>query len=221
MKGRLEDTELPIDRFDVIVSEWMGYFLIFEGMLDSIIYARDKHLKLGGTLLPNRCNISIVGHGDEARHQHYISYWKDVYGFDMSCMQKEVLREAMIDIAKPEFVLTEPVVIVDYDLMKVDVNYSNFSFNFNLVVLKDGRMTSIVGYFDTFFDLPNKVWFSTSPEAKTTHWKQVTFFFKDPVDVKKNDQIKGTITCKRSIRDKRSLTVRIKIFDKDYTYNLD
>ena len=40
-KGRLEDLSGISDRrFDVIVSEWMGYFLLFEGMLDSVIEAR-------------------------------------------------------------------------------------------------------------------------------------------------------------------------------------
>jgi Ribosomal protein L11 methyltransferase (PrmA) len=41
---RLEDTLLP-EKVDVIVSEWMGCFLLFEGMLDSVLYARDHYLK--------------------------------------------------------------------------------------------------------------------------------------------------------------------------------
>lgn len=57
VKGRLEDVEFPTDKVDVIVSEWMGYFLLFEGMLDSVIYARNNYLKPGGLLLPNRCTI--------------------------------------------------------------------------------------------------------------------------------------------------------------------
>jgi hypothetical protein len=27
VKGKLEDVELPIKEFDIIISEWMGYFL--------------------------------------------------------------------------------------------------------------------------------------------------------------------------------------------------
>lgn len=27
VKGKLEDVELPMKQFDIIVSEWMGYFL--------------------------------------------------------------------------------------------------------------------------------------------------------------------------------------------------
>jgi len=32
----------------------MGYFLLFESMLDSIVKVRDKYLKKGGTIWPNR-----------------------------------------------------------------------------------------------------------------------------------------------------------------------
>lgn len=66
-KGRLENIEIDIDKVDAIVSEWMGYFLLFEGMLDSVIYARDRYLKPGGHLLPNRCTISLVGSGDTSK----------------------------------------------------------------------------------------------------------------------------------------------------------
>ena len=60
LKGRLEDiSELNGLKFDVIVSEWMGYFLLFEGMLDSVITARKKHLKEGGRVLPNRCALFV------------------------------------------------------------------------------------------------------------------------------------------------------------------
>lgn len=74
IKGRIEDTELPVNKVDIIISEWMGYFLLFEGMLDSLIYARDNHLKEGGYLLPNRCNISLVGVSDQGKIQFFIVF---------------------------------------------------------------------------------------------------------------------------------------------------
>ena len=32
---------------DVLVSEWMGYALLFESMLDSVLVARDRFLRPG------------------------------------------------------------------------------------------------------------------------------------------------------------------------------
>lgn len=48
MKGKVEEVQLPVHKVDIIISEWMGYFLIFESMLDSVIVARDKYLNSDG-----------------------------------------------------------------------------------------------------------------------------------------------------------------------------
>ncbi|KAF8388847.1 hypothetical protein HHK36_025527 [Tetracentron sinense] len=44
LKGKVEEIELPIAQVDIIISEWMGYFLLFENMLNTVLYARDKWL---------------------------------------------------------------------------------------------------------------------------------------------------------------------------------
>ncbi|KAB5552569.1 hypothetical protein DKX38_009880 [Salix brachista] len=44
LKGKIEDIELPVAKVDIIISEWMGYFLLFENMLNSVLYTRDKWL---------------------------------------------------------------------------------------------------------------------------------------------------------------------------------
>jgi len=52
--GKIEEVELPegTGQVDIIVSEWMGYSLFYEGMLDSVLFARDKWLKPGGPPVP-------------------------------------------------------------------------------------------------------------------------------------------------------------------------
>ena len=42
--GMMENVIIP-EKVDVIISEWMGYMLLYESMLDSVIYARDNYLK--------------------------------------------------------------------------------------------------------------------------------------------------------------------------------
>ncbi|OTF81087.1 arginine N-methyltransferase 3-like protein, partial [Euroglyphus maynei] len=58
VRGKLERIDfeklsLPT-KYDIIISEWMGYFLLFEGMLDTVLYARDHLLQPQGALLPSR-----------------------------------------------------------------------------------------------------------------------------------------------------------------------
>jgi predicted RNA methylase len=51
-KGLAEDFSLGTLRADLIVSEWMGYFLINEHMLPSVLTIRDKWLKKDGMIIP-------------------------------------------------------------------------------------------------------------------------------------------------------------------------
>uniref|UniRef100_A0A8C2D654 type I protein arginine methyltransferase n=1 Tax=Cyprinus carpio TaxID=7962 RepID=A0A8C2D654_CYPCA len=44
IKGKVEEVELPVEKVDIIISEWMGYCLFYESMLNTVIYARDKWL---------------------------------------------------------------------------------------------------------------------------------------------------------------------------------
>ena len=46
VRGKVEEVTLPdgIENVDIIVSEWMGYCLFYESMLNTVIYARDKWL---------------------------------------------------------------------------------------------------------------------------------------------------------------------------------
>jgi type I protein arginine methyltransferase len=54
IKGKMEEVKLPVPKVDIIISEWMGYFLLYESMLDSVLWARDKYLVKGGLMLPSR-----------------------------------------------------------------------------------------------------------------------------------------------------------------------
>lgn len=221
VKGRLEDVAFPTDKVDVIISEWMGYLLLFEGMLDSVIYARNNYLREGGLLLPNRCTISLVGYGSEEQYHNFVEFFDNVYGFNMKCMLKDILREGHVEKCDGEFVLTKPNTLCDLDLMTCDMSYSNFSFDFNLEVTKGGKMTSFVGYFDTFFALPEEVSFSTSPNSEPTHWKQTVFYLDQPVNVQVGDQISGKFICRRDRKDLRSLNIEIRAFGKVFKYDMN
>jgi protein arginine N-methyltransferase 1 len=65
IKGKMEEIELPVKEVDIIISEWMGYFLLYESMLDSVLWARDKYLVKGGKMLPDRAQIFVAAIEDE------------------------------------------------------------------------------------------------------------------------------------------------------------
>ena len=65
IKGKMEDITLPVKRVDIIISEWMGYFLLYESMFDTVMWARDKYLRPGGKMFPDRAQLYIAAIEDE------------------------------------------------------------------------------------------------------------------------------------------------------------
>lgn len=60
LQGKMEDVQLPFPKVDIILSEWMGYFLLYESMLDTVLYARDKYLVPGGLIFPDKATIFMA-----------------------------------------------------------------------------------------------------------------------------------------------------------------
>jgi protein arginine N-methyltransferase 1 len=56
---------IRITQVDIIISEWMGYFLLYESMLDTVLYARDKWLVPGGMILPDKATLYLCAIEDE------------------------------------------------------------------------------------------------------------------------------------------------------------
>ncbi|KAM7200558.1 S-adenosyl-L-methionine-dependent methyltransferase [Naviculisporaceae sp. PSN 640] len=95
IKGKMEEVILPVKQVDIIVSEWMGYALLYEAMLPSVIYARDKYLDpINGLLVPSHASIWVAPVSDQEFITDHIDYWRDVYGFDMKAMQDGIYTDA-------------------------------------------------------------------------------------------------------------------------------
>ncbi len=60
MNCTAEEAPLEGIEADIIVSEWMGYFLLCERMLPSVLAVRDKSLSRGGIIIPCRARIAIA-----------------------------------------------------------------------------------------------------------------------------------------------------------------
>lgn len=221
-KGRLEDVDIPVDKVDVIISEWMGYFLLFESMLDTVLYARSKYLREGGMVYPDLCTLSLVAVSDEAGCSSRIAFWDDVYGFKMSCMKSCVLEESTVDYVNPERVMSKPCIIKCLDVSTVQVRELDFTSDFEMEVMSDGMCTSLVGFFDVIFEknCHKAVMFSTGPSAPKTHWKQTIFPFRNPFALKKGDTLSGKISCRKDKREMRALVVMITIQNETLTYHV-
>jgi len=60
LQGKMEEVEMPFPEVDIIISEWMGYFLLYESMLDTVLFARDKYLSPTGLIFPDKATIHMA-----------------------------------------------------------------------------------------------------------------------------------------------------------------
>ncbi|KZT28706.1 S-adenosyl-L-methionine-dependent methyltransferase [Neolentinus lepideus HHB14362 ss-1] len=155
IQGKVEDIKLP-DEFndvDVIISEWMGYALLYESMLDSVLRARDRFLRPGGVMAPSQCQMMLSLCEAKDLHKERIGFWSDIYGFDLSAMAQDVYHDAVVDVVGPETLVSEPCLIKDLQLGTITSRQLSFSSPFTLISTADRRtkVRALLLYFDTFF----------------------------------------------------------------------
>ena len=70
-------------------------------------------------------------------------------------------------------------------------------------------MHALVSWFDTSFSqLTNPVVLTTSPMKKGTHWKQSVFYLEYPLDVRKGDDLCGSIASRKDRTNFRELNIK-------------
>ena len=239
IQGKIEDfnTQQLIgkDKVDIIISEWMGYGLLFEGMLDSVLRARDLYLREDGVMIPSHCTLVVAPIAD----REWIAdstgekFWKDVYGFDFSTMiPGGNLNDRDIGVfdVPPSALAGSPALFYQLNLRSIMVKDLDFTASFTTTLASN--VTSIDGFaiwFDTFFLPPGKpqdstqidvskwdengepgLGFSTGPCSTATHWHQAVLLL-DEADRKKvvkgGGQLAGSVTYRKVRRDVRGIDV--------------
>jgi cyclopropane fatty-acyl-phospholipid synthase-like methyltransferase len=212
IKGKVEEVTLPVESVDIIISEWMGYCLFYESMLDTVIYARDKWLVPGGILMPDKASLFVCAIEDEHYRDEKIDWWDDVYGFDMSSIKKLALLEPLVDTVDSKQVVSDRAHLITVDLNTVTVPELAFVAPFTIQIRRDDFVHALVTYFDIEFSRCHKpIKFSTGPGAKYTHWKQTVFYFDGSITAKSGETITGSLECRPNAKNRRDLDFVIGI----------
>eukprot|EP00124_Ichthyophonus_hoferi_P001526 Ihof_evm11s81 gene=Ihof_evmTU11s81 len=179
IRGKVEEVTLPVDKVDIIISEWMGYFLLFEAMFNTVLWARDRWLAPGGLVHPDLATMYIAGFEDCGR----LSYWDDVYGFKMASMKNLFIKDSSVEIVPPEGVITTTAPIADFNMCTLKVGDTEFSKPFHLLVTRAGQVHALMSHFDCIFDggCTTPIVLPTGPAHTPTHWKQTVFYFPQPL----------------------------------------
>lgn len=183
--GKIEELDLPFKdgEVDIIISEWMGYFLLYESMLDCVLWARDKFLnKKTGKMLPDRALMYVAAIEDSVYMGEKTDFWQNVYGVNMSIMTKGIFKDPVVDTVPPDNLMSDSCCILDLDLVKMKKSDVEFANHYSLTMQYSDKVHAIVSWFDTVFgNLQNPAVLTTSPLRKYTHWKQSVLYIDRPL----------------------------------------
>ncbi|CAM0141986.1 Nuclear SAM-dependent mono-and asymmetric methyltransferase [Umbelopsis sp. WA50703] len=215
IQGKMEEVQLPVPHVDIIISEWMGYFLLYESMLDTVLVARDKYLAPGGMIFPDKATMYIAAIEDGDYKDEKIGYWDNVYGFDYSSIKKLAIKEPLVDTVDVKTVVTSPFPFKEIDILTVQKEDLAFTSDFKLTAARDDYVHAFIAWFDIAFTACHKpVRFSTGPHAKYTHWKQTVFYTPETITIKAGEEISGTLRCAPNKSNPRDLDI-----DIDYRFH--
>lgn len=214
IRGKVEEISLPdgIEKVDIIISEWMGYCLFYESMLDSVLYARDKWLAADGLMFPDRATLFVTAIEDRQYKDDKIHWWEDVYGFNMSSLGKVAVTEPLVDVVDRNQVVASACLLKEINIQTCTKADIPFESDFMIQLKRNDYVQALVTFFNIEFTHCHKrVGFSTAPEAPYTHWKQTVFYLNDYLTCKKGEEVRGTFKMVPNDRNKRDMDFSVKI----------
>jgi len=212
IQGKMEDITLPCEKVDIIISEWMGYFLLYETMLPTVLTARDKWLKPGGLIFPDKADLYVACIEDADYKEEKIEYWNNVYGFNFSCIQNMAYREPLVDSVNSDSVVTTSSKILSLDLNTCKKEDLTFNSKFSCIGQRNDFVHAIIAWFDITFSACHKpVYFTTSPSATYTHWKQTVFYLRECLSISKGDTLSGSIKVAPNSKNERDLDIELSV----------
>jgi len=232
--GKAEEVDLSEGvKVDIIISEWMGFYLLHESMLDSVILAREKHLAEDGLMLPSHAKILAAPVQLDIWVGEQFNSWGEVYGFNMTPMAQRAM-EIRMEKGQPEIMslkednlLSEPVVVAEFDMKWVQreevISVEDRKF---LSITKSGNFHGLAVWFDTLFDPMiydgeyeepfAKVDLNTGPCDPETHWKQTVLVVPGNMaegEVEEDEIIGWSLTMAQSGSNARQYSLGLEVLD--------
>ncbi len=219
--GRVEDVMLPDGlQADVIVSEWMGFYLFHESMLNSVIVARDRWLAVDGVMVPSTVTLylSPVSMKDYVREN--FECWKSLYGFDFSpllpAIQNKALTQPVITVIDQKQCLAEPELVTCLDIQFVTpADVKRILGNFKFKMTKNSLLHGFASWFDCEFEGDNSITLRTGPGHAKTHWQQTVMFLPHALLVNKEDVIACKMELTQDTENSRRYNICIELDEEE------
>jgi len=216
IKGKVEEVELPgvaEGGIDIIISEWMGYALVYESMLETVLFARDKWLRKDGQgiMMPDKTSMYVCAIEDGQYKDDKINWWDNVYGFNMKRIKKIASSEPLVDSVDAKQVNTTHYKMLDFDLYTcTKEEVGKFEAEYKIRANRNDYIHALVLYWTCEFTKCHTfTGFTTSPCSQYTHWKQAVFYLGKHLTVKRGEELAGIFKCNQNPKNKRDLDFEI------------
>jgi protein arginine N-methyltransferase 6 len=216
----VENVELP-EKVDIIVSEWMGFHLLHESMLNSVVRARDRWLRPGGTVFPGRCDIvacPVTMERLRGKRREELAFWSDVGGgLDFSPLGDELAAQdhgaPLVECIEPAQLLAAPRALISFDCASVsEAELNTVTGEAPFCAARAGDAAGVAVWFECHFDGGtdgSQVVLSTAPDQAPTHWKQSIVLLGGFVPVQPGDDMSLRLTLQQDERNPRHYRVSV------------
>lgn len=214
---KAEEAELP-EKVDIIVSEWMGYMLLYETMLPSVLHVRDRWLKPGGKMFPEKAVLHMalgeaqwITKYEEGTYDFWVSLNHE-HNLDMTLLADQSVARykdvVHVHMVAQEDVLSHKSTVCDLDLYTVTAKeLTNITHRFSLSSMGSRKLNSFVLWFDVWF--PGGMRLTTSPDDEDTHW-QNTVLPLATQQLKQDTKVEGDMVITQDMENHRFLKIDVK-----------
>ena len=188
---------VPSEKVDVIVSEWFGGFAIDENMLPPVLLARDRWLKPGGAMIPNRVDVWMAPcflSSFEEKRRFWLS---KPYGVDMALVAERMYYELFYEQHDlfPKHLMSEAEVLWTIHALSETVDRSRKPFKAKPIFTarRSGEINGLAAWFSA--DLGGGVLISTDPASPANHWGRVFLPLNQSLAVQQGEAISVNMAC--------------------------
>ena len=192
---RAEELQLD-EKVDILVSVFTGNFLLTEDLLPSLFHARDKFLKLGGQMIPDRARMEVVPVSAPDYYREHVDTWSAYpehaarHGepaLDYKAVRSFAVNTLYYD-TRERFKVTQlanPAPLMELDF--TTATCADCDSQLEVEITQDGTCHGWLGWFQMHL---GDEWLSTSGEPASTHWCPVFLPLENPLQVIAREQLR-------------------------------
>jgi len=187
LQDKIENVALP-EPVDLIVSVFTGNLLFSEDLLPSLFHARDRYLKPGGQLLPDRAELRLAPLCAPDLHAKHVARWSEpVMGLDYSSARGFAANEILWlrrDELRGSTRLAAGVVVSDVDM--TTASNADCKGEGSCRVAATGLCHGLLAWIRIRL---GDAWMSTDPNAPEVHWWPVMLPLDPPLPLVEGEEV--------------------------------